>query len=189
MQFPFDWYAYVVSGFLYCVILFLIIPDKERKKINAHFDKNKAVAIIPIAILSYLLGTVANTVIVRIILPNIPDYMFKILNCPNANNTIVTTSSLERMALSRTENSFLTQSLSNSYLHMVFLRSLILPSIILITPVINAIRKMDGHLIRKLALGAIYLFVISILIYQWYSYRTEYLDFWETARKTLINCG
>lgn len=177
MQYPFHWYAYVVGGFLWAVLILLIPPESFRNSILSLVSQNAVLSVLPTLIMSYVLGVVADTCLVGFTRPILVKLkLMRPARRPTPD---------ELLTLSRHDNVELNHSQANSYIHMVFLRSIVTPAIVLSILAIVALFGSDWHFTQKLLASAVVTLVVASLIYQFISYRKEYLQWRDSVYDSL----
>ncbi len=177
MQYPFHWYAYMVGGFLWAVLILLIPPESFRNFILCLVSQNAVLSVLPILIASYVLGVVADTCLVRYTRP----VLVKLKLVDDAQRPSLD----ELLILSSHDKAELNQNQASSYIHMVFLRSIVLPTLFLSVITIFPLFASDWHFTQKLLATGVITLIVTTLIYQFFSYRKEYLQWRDHVYKSL----
>ncbi len=176
MQMPIDWYVYVVPGFLYLTLLYLIFPQELANVIQDH----SAIGVAVVIVASYLLGVLSNHVIIKIVRP-IFQVIIKIIRsifkCFREMPPVHYMSIENHIQLKKVEP-ILAQLHKDAYQSMLFSRSILVPlfflTILGICKVWKlAMGKLEGihPCVVKVIISILLLGVSFIFVWRWWEKR------------------
>jgi|GEM_PF-5673966 len=167
MQYPSDWFVYIIPGFLYLSCIYFRCSWTYKERINELLIKTPVGLAVTI-ILSFIVGIATNWIIVNILRP-ICVYIGWLPTMPpfNTGNEVLVAQN----------KAPLSKLVENSYHTMLCLRSLVIPLAIFV-PIgiyhIWYIKKKDAKLIFKILVSIIIIFTPVIIFIQWEKSRIDY---------------
>jgi len=199
MQYPSRWYAHIVGGFLWGLLVFLVPPGDFGKCILSWVSRNPVLSLFPILIVSYLLGIVSDSCLLKIVRPILCSLLrivsdtwrvnfvrrirdkLKLMKDPNMP------SPGELLELEKQENVGLNEHVTSAYLHMVFLRSIVLPTLLLVIIGTLEVIGSNWNWAQRASSMVIIWFVWATLLVYFISFRGEFSRWREYVHDSLVN--
>jgi len=180
MQFPYEWYIYVVPGgiILACILLWLSI---DQRIAALKLFRDNAVAALPIAfVASFILGFSSDTAITTTLVP-----VVRMLSNSSVTSSD-TLSNSELFSVHRDADKDLVRKHSDAYQYLIFLRLLACSMILLFVSTVCWMwrRKIPKHLSLKTLIIVLLLLIDTTLVFQYFRFRPSYKLAQEAAVKS-----
>ena len=181
MPIPGDWFAYIIPGFLYLVFAYCVLPGALRENLWPHIGSATALAAIVVA--AFFVGLIQNFLIADVLRP-----IAERLGFLGAGSSLKPTVELAM----RSHSSHLAGMQKESYQTMLFLRSTIIPTLLLLCVYSCWIIQMPNPENRwwlacpmKLLACAAGLILWCVLVAIWWKSRGQYHNLMQVVDKAL----